>query len=125
MLNAGISGNRVLNDSECCGVNALARFDRDVLAQPGVRDVILLEGINDIGFSQLNDPTTAPPTNVSAAQIIFGYEQLILDAHLRGLRIFGATLTPFEGAAYSRRRRRGQARGGQRVDPPERAGSTA
>ena len=101
VLNAGISGNRVLNDSECCGVNVLARFDRDVLAQHGVRDVILLEGINDIGFSQLTDPTTAPHTNVSAAQIIFGYEQLILDAHLNGLRIFGATLTPFEGADYA------------------------
>jgi lysophospholipase L1-like esterase len=101
VLNAGISGNRVLNDSECCGVNALARFDRDVLGQHGVRDVILLEGINDIGFSQLNDPTTAPATNVSAAQIIFGYEQLILEAHLHGLRIFGATLTPFGGADYA------------------------
>jgi lysophospholipase L1-like esterase len=100
VLNAGISGNRVLNDSECCGVNALARFDRDVLAQHGVRDVILLEGINDIGFSQLTNPAMAPNTNVSAAQIIFGYEQLILDAHLNGLRIFGATLTPFGGAAY-------------------------
>jgi lysophospholipase L1-like esterase len=101
VLNAGISGNRVLNDSECCGINALARFDRDVLGQHGVRDVILLEGINDIGFSQLTDPTTAPHTNVSAAQIIFGYEQLILEAHLHGLRIFGATLTPFEGADYA------------------------
>jgi lysophospholipase L1-like esterase len=101
VLNAGISGNRVLNDSECCGVNALARFDRDVLGQHAVRDVILLEGINDIGFSQLTNPETAPHTNVSARQIIFGYEQLILEAHLHGLRIFGATLTPFEGADYA------------------------
>jgi lysophospholipase L1-like esterase len=101
VVNAGISGNRVLNDSECCGVNALARFDRDVLAEPGVRDVIVLEGINDIGFSQLTDPGTAPHTNVSAAQIIFGYQQLILQAHLQGLRIFGGTLLPFEGAGYA------------------------
>jgi lysophospholipase L1-like esterase len=101
VLNAGISGNRVLNDSECCGVNALARFDRDVLAQRSVRDVIVLEGINDIGFSQLTNPETAPHTNVSAAQIIFGYRQLILQAHLQGLRIFGGTLLPFEGAGYA------------------------
>jgi lysophospholipase L1-like esterase len=101
VLNAGISGNRVLNDSECCGINVLARFDRDVLTQHGVRDIILLEGINDIGFSQLTDPATAPHTNVSAAQIIFGYQQLILQAHLQGLHIFGATLLPFEGADYA------------------------
>jgi lysophospholipase L1-like esterase len=101
VLNAGISGNRVLNDSECCGVSALARFDRDVLAQHGVRDIIVLEGINDIGFSQLPNPETAPHTNVSAAQIIFGYQQLILQAHLQGLRIFGGTLLPFEGSGYA------------------------
>jgi lysophospholipase L1-like esterase len=71
-----------------------------VLAQDGVRDVILLEGINDIGFSQLTNPETAPHTDVSADQIIFGMEQLIEAAHLRGLRIFGATLTPFGGADY-------------------------
>ncbi len=98
--NAGISGNRILNDSECCGVNALARVDRDVLAQDGVRDVILLEGINDIGFSQLTNPETAPHTDVSAEDIIFGMKQLITAAHLRGLRILGGTLTPFGGAGY-------------------------
>lgn len=96
----GISGNRVLNDSQCCGVNALARFNRDVVDRAGVRDVILLEGINDIGFSQLTSPITAPNTNVSADQIIAGYEQLIAQAHAAGLKIFGGTLTPFEGAAY-------------------------
>ena len=52
----GISGNRVLNNSVCCGVDALARLDRDVLTRAGARDVILLEGINDIGFSQLTGP---------------------------------------------------------------------
>jgi len=97
----GISGDRVLNDSECCGVNALARFERDVLSQPGVKDVILLEGINDIGFSDLPpNPLTDPNTNVSAAQIIAGYKQLIAYAHEHGLKIFGGTLTPFKGAAY-------------------------
>jgi lysophospholipase L1-like esterase len=100
VLNEGISGNRVLNNAPCCGVNALARLDRDVLAQHGARFVILLEGINDIGFSQLNFPETAPPTEVSAAQIVAGYRQIIDQVHAIGLRIYGATLTPFEGAGY-------------------------
>ena len=97
VLNAGISGNRVLNDSACCGVNALARFDRDVLTQPDVTDVILLEGINDIGFSEIED---ASYTNVTAEEIIDGYQQLIRRAHSHDVRVFGGTLTPFEGAGY-------------------------
>jgi lysophospholipase L1-like esterase len=97
----GISGNRVLHNSACFGVNALARFQRDVLSQPGVKDVIVLEGINDIGFSQTpNTGCSVPNTNVTAAQIEAGYQQLINMAHARGLKIFGATLTPFKGAAY-------------------------
>src|SRR5258706_21703 len=101
VVDEGIGGNRVLNDSACFGVNALARFNRDVLSQTGVRDVILLEGINDIGFSQTpNTGCTAPNTDVSATQIINGYEQLIGQAHAHGLKIFGATLTSFEGAGY-------------------------
>ena len=87
----GIGGNRVLIGARCCGASAEARFGRDVLDQPGVRDIIVLEGINDIGFS-LGD--------VSAAQVIAGYRQLIAQAHARGLRIFGATLLPFQGAGY-------------------------
>jgi lysophospholipase L1-like esterase len=93
----GIGGNRVLTGSRCCGASAEARFARDALDQPGVRDIIVLEGINDIGFS------TGPPnsdTDISAAQIIAGYERLIAQAHARGLRIFGATLLPFRGAGY-------------------------
>ncbi len=97
----GISGNRVLNDSECCGVNALARLQRDVLDQAGVRDVILLEGINDFGFSALApNPLINPVTDVSADQVIAGYRQIIAWSHARGLRVFGATLLPFKGAAY-------------------------
>ena len=93
----GIGGNRVLTGSRCCGASAEARFARDALDQPGVRDIIVLEGINDIGFG------AGPPnagTDVSATQIIAGYEQLIAQAHARGLRIFGATLLPFQGAGY-------------------------
>ena len=97
----GISGNRVLNDALCCGVNAEARFDRDALDQPGVRDIIVLEGINDFGFSAVPpNPVIDPVTDVSAAQVIAGYEQLIAQAHARGLKIFGATLLPFKGAGY-------------------------
>jgi len=92
--NAGISGNRVLNDA--FGPNALARFDRDVLTQAGVRYVTVLEGINDLGFSV----AIAPGQEVSAQQVINGYRQLIARAHERGLAIYGCTLTPFKGAAY-------------------------
>jgi len=100
VIDEGIGGNRVLNPSLCCGADAIARFERDVGDQPGARDVILLEGINDIGYSQNHGPLTAPHTNVSALQIVQGYERIIALAHTAGLRIFGATLTPFKGARY-------------------------
>jgi lysophospholipase L1-like esterase len=91
VLNAGIAGNRVLLDN--AGPNALARFDRDVLSQTGVTHVIVMEGINDIGQARANPLP-------SAADLIGAHRQLILRAHARGLKIYGATLTPFEGAAY-------------------------
>jgi lysophospholipase L1-like esterase len=100
VVDAGIGGNRVLNAARCCGVSAIARFQRDVAEQPGARDVILLEGINDIGFSQSHGPLTAPHTNVSALAIVEGYERIVTLAHTAGLKIFAATLTPFEGARY-------------------------
>jgi len=89
VVNAGISGNGVL--SQIAGPSALVRFDRDVLLQPGVTHVIVLEGIND-----LNRGTMAvnPRDSVSASDIIFGYRQLIARAHERGVVIFGATMTP-------------------------------
>ena len=91
VLNAGISGNRVLGDG--AGVSALARFDRDVLMQTGVTHVVVMEGINDIGIAR-NNPSP------SADDLIVGHKQLIDRAHARGLKIYGATLTPYEGAAY-------------------------
>ena len=91
VLNAGISGNRVLGDG--AGVSALARFDRDVLMQTGVTHVVVMEGINDIGIARANP-------SPSAADLIAGHKQLIARAHARGLKIYGATLTPYEGAAY-------------------------
>ena len=101
VLNAGISGNRVLSDG--AGVSALARFDKDVLLQTGVTHVVVMEGINDIGLAR-NNPSP------SAADIIAGHKQLIERARARGLKIYGATLTPFEGAAYSVPRARPSAR---------------
>jgi lysophospholipase L1-like esterase len=100
-VDEGIGGNRVLNDSPCFGQSALTRFSRDVLSVPSVRDVILLEGINDIGFSQTpNTGCSVPNANVTAGQIINGYQQIIARAHTHGLKIFGGTLVPFKGAAY-------------------------
>lgn len=100
VVDEGIGGNRVLNDSPCCGLSAVSRFSDDVRRQFGVRDVILLEGVNDLGFSQRHDSLSAPHTNVSARQIERGYQQIIAQAHHAGLRIFGGTLTPFRGARY-------------------------
>lgn len=97
----GISGDRVLTSDLCCGQNALARFDRDVVDRAGAKEVILLMGINDIGFSVTPpNPVTNPLPDVSAPQIIAGYEQIIAQAHAAGLKIIGATLTPFKGAGY-------------------------
>jgi lysophospholipase L1-like esterase len=91
VLNAGISGNRVLGDG--AGTSALSRFDKDVLMQTGVTHVMVMEGINDIGIARSNP-------SPSAADLIAGHKQLIERAHARGLKIYGATLTPYEGAAY-------------------------
>lgn len=94
VVNAGISGARLLSDG--MGVNALARLERDVLAQPGVRSVVVVLGINDIAW-----PGTAFGRNAQRPTLeafTAGYRQLIEQARSRGLRIIGATLTPFEGA---------------------------
>jgi lysophospholipase L1-like esterase len=101
VLDEGIGGNRVLNPSACYGPSAVTRFNQDVLDQPGVRAVIVLEGINDIGYSQDADVgCLAPTTNVSAAQIIGGYRKMIAMAHAHGIKIIGATLTPFESSWF-------------------------
>jgi lysophospholipase L1-like esterase len=87
VLNAGISGNRLLQDG--AGPKASDRFERDVLSQPGVTHVIVLEGINDIGHG-----------GVTAQQVIDALSALANRAHARHLKIFGGTLTPYEGAKY-------------------------
>jgi lysophospholipase L1-like esterase len=93
VVDEGIGGNRVLTDSSCFGVSALHRFDRDALSVPGVKDVILLEGINDIEHSYNTGPCFTEP-QVTAADIEQGDKRLIAEAHANGLKIFGATLTP-------------------------------
>jgi lysophospholipase L1-like esterase len=100
VIDEGIAGNRILHDSPGYGVDALVRFQRDVVEQAGAREVIVLEGLNDLGLSQSTSPLSAPHTSVSASQIIAGYRQLIARAHAAGLAIIGATLTPFRGAHY-------------------------
>ena len=93
VVNQAISGNRLLGyEREIFGDPALARFDRDVLSVPGVTHVTVLEGINDIGMGAEKRPTTD--------QMIAAYKQLIARAHGKGIKIYGATLTPYHGAAY-------------------------
>lgn len=101
VLDAGIGGNRILHDAQSnvrFGVSALARFDRDVLAQPGVEYVIVLEGINDLGHPGSSAPVSE---SVTADDIIAGLKQLIERAHEKGIKILGATLTPFEGTPFN------------------------
>ena len=94
VLNQGIAGNRMLSEGAFqIGINALARFGHDALDQAGVTHIVVLEGINDIGNGRENPTPTAE-------DLIAGHKQLIERAHSRGLKIYGSTLTPFEGAAY-------------------------
>lgn len=94
IVNAGISGNRVLSDA--AGVSALARLDRDVFSYSGVKWLIFMEGINDIGA--LARGPTHPET--TAERLIWAYQQVIDRAHANGVKVAGATLTPYEGAGY-------------------------
>jgi lysophospholipase L1-like esterase len=94
VLNAGISGNRLLRPG--MGESALARLDRDVLQQPGVRTVIVLLGTNDIGWP--GGPFAPGESLPSAQEITQGLRQLVEQAHLRGVRVVGATIAPFEDA---------------------------
>ena len=95
VLNVGIGGNRVLN--EVAGPSALSRIDRDVLSQSGVRYVIILESINDIGrLAHL----TNPYDDITAQQLEMGLKQIADAAHEHGIKAIGATLTPYGGAGY-------------------------
>lgn len=94
VVNAGISGNRVTTEGNSLfGQNLQARFERDVLALSNVTHMVLMEGINDIGMSPSG-------SLISAGEVIAGYRQIIARAHASGIKVIGATLTPYEGAAY-------------------------
>jgi len=95
VLNQGIGGNRILHDTT--GPSALARFDRDVIAQAGVKYLVIMESINDIGHA--TDPAK-PYDVVTADDLIAGLSQLATRAHTHGIKVYGATLTPFVGAKY-------------------------
>jgi lysophospholipase L1-like esterase len=100
VLNAGIGGNRVLTTSPCWGQNAVARLRRDVLALIGIEAVILFEGTNDIGQPDSRASDSNPclsRTQVTADEIIVGYKQIIVRTHAQGLKIFGATILPYQG----------------------------
>ena len=93
VLNEGISGNKILLDG--AGPSALARFDRDVLAQSGAKYLLILEGINDIG--RLHDN---PDAGLTAADLISALNQMVVRAHAHGIAVIGCTLTPYHGAHY-------------------------
>lgn len=109
VLNLGVIGNRLLHDSPlvpsspfgaALGESGLARFERDVLSQPGVKYVFVCLGVNDILFPGF--AFTPADEKVSAKDIIAGYRQLIARAHKKNIRIMGTTIPPFEGAFFKK-----------------------
>lgn len=96
--NQGIGGNHLLTDG--LGPNALSRFDRDVLAPSGVRWVIVLEGINDLGGLARNGEVSPAEHAALVQRMLAAYQQIILRAHAHGLHVIGATITPFAGSDY-------------------------
>jgi lysophospholipase L1-like esterase len=107
IVNMGISGNRLLSDG--AGQSALTRFDRDILSVPGLSYVIVFLGVNDLGISYgkfENGPMAAffksqqGPNKATADAMIAGYRQLIARAHEKRVKIYGATIAPYEGAMY-------------------------
>jgi len=98
VLNEGIGGNHLLTDG--LGPNALARLDRDVLAQTGVRWVIVFEGVNDLGDLTQEAPVPAAEHEALVGRVIAAYQQIIARAHAHGLMVIGATITPYLGSDY-------------------------
>jgi lysophospholipase L1-like esterase len=98
VLNQSVGGNRLLADG--IGSNALSRFDRDVLAQTGVRAVILLEGVNDLGMATLTSEISAAEHRALVARIEDAYRQIVARAHAHHIAVYGGTITPFGGSAY-------------------------
>jgi lysophospholipase L1-like esterase len=98
VLNQGIGGNHLLTDG--LGPNALARFDHDVIAQPGVRRLIVFEGINDIGMLARNGEVPRAEHDALVHRIIGAYQQMITRAHTHNIKVFGGTIMPFAGSNY-------------------------
>jgi lysophospholipase L1-like esterase len=98
VLNEGIGGNCLL--TQCLGPNTLARFDRDVLAQTGVRWVIVFEGVNDLGGLTFHGAVPAAAHQELVQGIIGAYRQIIERAHAHGIEVIGATITPFAGSGF-------------------------
>jgi lysophospholipase L1-like esterase len=96
--NQGIGGNHLLTDG--LGPNALARFDRDVLAPAAVKWVIVFEGVNDLGGLERNGEVMPTAHAALVQSVIAAYQQIILRAHVHGLRVYGATITPYVGSTY-------------------------
>jgi lysophospholipase L1-like esterase len=98
VLNVGTGGNRLLRYG--LGPDALARFDRDVLAQAGVRYLIVLEGVNDLGTATRLAPIAAAEHTLLVQQMIGAYRQIITRAHAHGITVIGGTITPYGGSDY-------------------------
>ena len=98
VLNHGIGGNRVLTDS--LGPNALSRFDHDVIAQPGIRDLIVLEGINDLGMLTRIEDVSRSEHDALVRGMMAAYQQMIVRAHDHGIKVIGATIMPFSGSSF-------------------------
>ncbi len=98
VLNQGIGGNHLLTDG--LGPNVLARFDRDVLAQTGVRTLIVFEGVNDLGGLTREHEATPAEHALLVRRILAAYQQVILRAHAHDITVIGATITPYTGSGY-------------------------
>jgi lysophospholipase L1-like esterase len=96
--NQGIGGNHLLTDG--LGPNVLARFDRDVLAPAGVRWLIVFEGVNDLGGLARDGEVSPAEHTALVARILAAYQQIVARAHAHGLRVYGATITPYVGSNY-------------------------
>jgi lysophospholipase L1-like esterase len=99
VLNAGINGNKLLADSPCYGERGVTRFQRDVLAQPGVRVAVVLAGINDIGAGGFPDFGCGSSPVVNATALIEGFRAIVRAARAHGVAVVGVTIAPMKGAA--------------------------
>ncbi|MFS2110999.1 GDSL-type esterase/lipase family protein [Sphingomonas sp. Sphisp140] len=98
VLNAGIGGNRLLNDG--LGPNAMARFDREVLSYPGVTHLVIFEGVNDLGTLTRDAPATPEAHTALVEGMIGAYRQMVARARAHGIKVIGATITPYGGSSY-------------------------